>query len=127
MSYYATRGLTLQQRLDAIYDEYGYSTEVVFARDYEGSAGKRKMEQIMASLRDLKAEDVLGSKTLLSTKDLLAGKDTGFPPSDVLIMHFTSGEKLVVRPSGTEPKIKYYLFVKAEKGEIGRASCRERV
>ena len=123
MSYYATRGLTLQQRLDAIYDEYGYSTEVVFARDYEGSAGKRKMEQIMASLRDLKAEDVLGSKTLLSTKDLLAGKDTGFPPSDVLIMHFTSGEKLVVRPSGTEPKIKYYLFVKAEKG--GRQELEE--
>ncbi|MDY0288347.1 MAG: phospho-sugar mutase [Sphaerochaeta sp.] len=116
MSYYATQGLTLQQRLDAIYEEYGYSTEVVFSRDYEGSAGKKKMLQIMTALRALKAGDELGSKTLLSTSDLLPGKDTGFPSSDVLIMHFTTGEKLVVRPSGTEPKIKYYLFVKADKG-----------
>ena len=116
MSYYATLGLTLQQRLDAIYEEYGFSTEVVFARDYEGSAGKRKMTQIMTSLRNLKEGDALGSKTIVSTKDLLPGKDTGFPSSDVLIMHFASGEKLVVRPSGTEPKIKYYLFVKAEQG-----------
>ena len=89
---------------------------MVFARDYEGSAGKKKMEQIMTSLRGLKEGDLLGSKTIISTKDLLSGKDTGYPPSDVLIMHFSSGEKLVVRPSGTEPKIKYYLFVKAEKG-----------
>ncbi len=116
MSYYAAQGLTLQQRLDAIYEEYGYSTELVFARDYEGSAGKKKMKQIMASLRDLKDGDALGSKTILSTKDLLFGKDTGFPPSDVLIIHFNTGEKLVVRPSGTEPKIKYYLFVKADTG-----------
>jgi len=117
MSYYATLGLTLQQRLDAIYEEYGYSAEVVFARDYEGSAGKKKMEQIMASLRNLKEGDALGTKTIRSFKDLLSGKDTGFPPSDVLIMHFDTGEKLVVRPSGTEPKIKYYLFVKAEQGD----------
>ncbi len=116
MSYYATQGLTLQQRLDAIYEEHGYSTEVVFSRDYEGSAGKKKMLQIMATLRALKVGDRLGSKTLLSISDLLPGKDTGFPPSDVLIMHFSTGEKLVVRPSGTEPKIKYYLFVKADKG-----------
>lgn len=116
MCYYATQGLTLQQRLDAIYEEYGYSTELVFARDYEGSAGKKKMEQIMKDLRNLKEGDTLASKTILSTKDLLSGKDTGFPPSDVLIMHFSSGEKLVVRPSGTEPKIKYYLFVKADQG-----------
>ena len=116
MSYYAAQGITLQQRLDAIYEEYGYSTEVVFARDYEGSAGKKKMEQIMTSLRELKEGDALGSKTIISTKDLLPGKDTGFPSSDVLIMHFSTGEKLVVRPSGTEPKIKYYLFVNAEQG-----------
>ena len=116
MSYYATQGLTLQQRLDAIYEEYGFSTEVVFARDYEGAAGKRKMEKIMTNLRALKEGDSLGSKTILSTQDLLSGKDTGYPSSDVLIMHFESGEKLVVRPSGTEPKIKYYLFVKAGQG-----------
>lgn len=118
MSYYAKQGLTLQQRLDAIYEEYGYSTEVVIARDYEGSSGKIKMQQIMSSLRSLKEGSTLGTKTILSIQDLLSDKDTGYPATDALIIHFTSGEKLVVRPSGTEPKIKYYLFVTA--GPEGR-------
>lgn len=113
MSYYATQGISLQQRLDAIYEEYGFSTEIVFSRDYEGSAGKKKMALIMENLRNLKEGDMLAGKAIVATKDLLAGKDTGYPSADVLIMHFSSGEKLVVRPSGTEPKIKYYLFVKA--------------
>jgi phosphoglucomutase len=50
-------------------------------------------------------------------QDLLEGPEkTGFPKSDVIILRFATGEKLVVRPSGTEPKIKYYLFFNA-KGE----------
>ncbi|MDY5931478.1 MAG: phospho-sugar mutase [Candidatus Ornithospirochaeta sp.] len=117
MCYYASKGITLQQRLDAIYAKYGYSTEVVYSADYEGAEGKEKMKSIMAGLRSLKAGDKLAGRTLSSVEDLL-GDNTGFPKSDVLIFRFTSGEKLVVRPSGTEPKIKYYIFL--EEGEGGR-------
>ena len=117
MCYYAKQGIMLQQRLDAIYDEYGYRSEVVFSRDYEGAAGKERMASIMASLRSLQEGDSLAGRTIDSIEDLLSKKYTGFPPSDVVVIHFTGGEKLVVRPSGTEPKIKYYLFLTAPKGK----------
>ena len=117
MCYYNSKGLTLQQRLEQIYEEYGYSTEVVFAHDYEGSVGKAKMEAIMASLRGLKVGDTLVNRTIKTMLDL-EGENTGFPKADVLIYTFTSGEKLIVRPSGTEPKIKYYLFLTS--GEMSK-------
>ncbi|MBQ0072436.1 MAG: phospho-sugar mutase [Spirochaetales bacterium] len=114
MSYYASKGITLQDRLDAIYEKYGYSTEVVFARDYEGAAGKEEMARIMAKTRALKAGDVLVNRKIASVVDL-KGENTGFPKADVIIIRYESGEKLVVRPSGTEPKIKYYLFLTGDR------------
>ena len=124
MCYYASKGISLQQRLDAIYASYGYSTEVVFSRDYEGASGKEKMASIMAGFRALKAGDALVGRTIESIEDLL--KDgTDFPLSDVVIVRFKSGEKLVIRPSGTEPKIKYYIFL--SEGPDGRKALEERL
>lgn len=117
MCYYASIGKTLQQRLDEIYAEYGYSTEVVFSNEYDGAEGKEKMKSIMAGLRKLGNGDGIAGRRIVSKEDLL-GENTGFPKSDVIIFRFESGEKLVVRPSGTEPKIKYYLFL--TEGEGGR-------
>ena len=122
MCYYAKKGITLQDRLDAIYEEYGYSTEVVFARDYEGAQGKKEMAGIMARMRSLKKGDVLVGRKIESVVDL-KGENTGFPKADVIIIRYESGEKLVVRPSGTEPKIKYYLFL--TQGEGGRKALEE--
>ena len=124
MCYYASRGITLQQRLDAIYASYGYSTEVVFSNEYDGAEGKEKMKSIMASMRSLKSGDTLVSRTIESVADLM-GDNTGFPKADVIIIRFSSGEKLVVRPSGTEPKIKYYLFL--TEGPDGRKALEEKV
>lgn len=117
MCYYEKKGITLQQRLDAIYATYGYSTECVFSRDYEGAEGKEKMKSIMSFFRTLNSGDSLVSRTIESVTDLL-GEDTGFPKADVIIVKFKSGEKMVVRPSGTEPKIKYYIFL--SEGKDGR-------
>ena len=114
LCYWASQGLTLQERLQQIYQKWGYSTEVVFSKDYEGASGKDKMASIMANLRKLSVGDALGSSSIASIQDLLDGKQTAFPPSDVLIIRFACGDKLVVRPSGTEPKIKYYLFFTLE-------------
>ena len=96
--------------LDSIYAHYGYYTELVFSRDYEGAAGKEQMKKIMADMRTLKAGDTFVGREIAKVEDLL-GENTGFPKADVIIIRFTSGEKLVVRPSGTEPKIKYYIFL----------------
>ena len=124
MCYYASKGITLQERLDEIYSTYGYSTEVVFSNEYDGAEGKEKMKAIMASMRALKAGDTLVSRKIQSVEDLL-GENTGFPKADVIIIRFESGEKLVVRPSGTEPKIKYYLFL--TEGSDGRKALEEKV
>ena len=127
MCHYASKGITLQQRLDSIYAHYGYYTELVFSRDYEGAAGKEQMKKIMADMRTLKAGDTFVGREIAKVEDLL-GENTGFPKADVIIIRFTSGEKLVVRPSGTEPKIKYYIFLVEGKG--GRSELeagRERI
>ena len=123
MCYYALKGITLLQRLDSIYANYGYSTELVFSRDYEGAEGKLKMASIMKSIREKKVGEKFVSRTIASIEDLL-GENTGFPKADVLIIRFTSGEKLVVRPSGTEPKIKYYIFL--SEGKEGRSALEKR-
>ena len=117
MSFYATKGITLQDRLNEIYKIYGYSTEVVFARDYEGAAGKAEMDKIMSRIHKIKTGDTLVNRKVLSVEDLL-GKNTGFPKADVVIIHFEGGEKLIVRPSGTEPKIKYYVFLSGERDAL---------
>lgn len=122
MCYYASKGITLQQRLDEIYAKYGYHAELVFARDYEGAAGKEQMKKIMADTRLLKKGDKFCNRTIESVEDLLTG-EADFPKADVIIIRFTSGEKLVVRPSGTEPKIKYYIFL--VEGEGGRKALEE--
>ncbi len=114
MCYWATQGKTLEERLNEIYDEYGYYTECVFSRDYEGAEGKEKMKSIMSSFRALKSGDKLVDREIESIEDLLE-MGTGFPKADVVIIRFKSGEKLVVRPSGTEPKIKYYVFLTSPK------------
>ena len=117
MCYLASKNTTLIERLDSIYDEYGFSKEFVFARDYEGAAGKIEMDRIMDSFHSLKVGDTLVDRKISSVEDLLK-EGTGFPKSNVVIIKFESGEKLIVRPSGTEPKIKYYVFISGDKSEI---------
>ena len=128
MSWWAKQGMSLKDRLEQIYQEYGFYTELVVSEEYEGAQGKEKMAQIMAKLRSLKEGDALAGSTISSMEDLLDTLQTRFPSSDVIIMHLENGEKVVVRPSGTEPKIKYYYFFTApseereafEKGLEGR-------
>ncbi len=114
MSYYASLGKTLQQRLTEIYSEYGYYTEKVLSFTYEGSAGKERMSNIMASFRSKKRGDYFADLMIEETLDMAGSEETGFPKSDVVILTFSEGTRMVIRPSGTEPKIKYYFFFRAE-------------
>ena len=113
MAYYKEKNMSLKDRLDEIYANFGYYKELVFSTDYEGASGKEKMASIMAMFRSIKAGDKLINKEVASTEDLLASTD--FPPANVIIIKFTNGEKLIIRPSGTEPKIKYYIFLALEE------------
>ncbi len=120
MSYYASLGKTLQQRLNEIYDTYGFYTEKVLSFAYEGASGKEKMKSIMDSFRSRKRGDVFADLTIESTVDLAGQEETGFPKSDVVILTFSEGTKMVIRPSGTEPKIKYYFFFRTDETDRGK-------
>ncbi len=110
VDHYLKEGLTLPERLDQIYAEYGFFGEVVLSYTYEGAAGKKKMEEIMERFRALQPQDSFAGGEVVQVDDLKDGSVEGFPPADVVIIYFKEGEKMIVRPSGTEPKIKYYLF-----------------
>ncbi|MGD1832642.1 MAG: phospho-sugar mutase [Sphaerochaetaceae bacterium] len=110
MSFYKEKGITLQNRLEQIYKKYGMYTERVLSFSYEGASGKEKMDQIMAHFRSMKVSHQFAGTTIDSIRDLLDPEQTEFPSSNVIIITFSNGEKMVVRPSGTEPKIKYYFF-----------------
>lgn len=116
MSWWAKHSMTLQERLEQIYQKWGYYTEEILSEEYEGAQGKEKIASIMASLRALNVDSTFAGSTINSIVDLSDGSDTNFPVSDVVIISMKNGEKLIVRPSGTEPKIKYYLFFSAEEG-----------
>ena len=120
MSYYASVGKTLQDRLNEIYQLYGFYTEKVLSFSYEGARGKEKMKQIMESFRSRRSGEVFADLTIESTLDLAGNGQTGFPRSDVVILTFTEGTKMVIRPSGTEPKIKYYFFFRTDVKDYTR-------
>lgn len=113
-SYYATRGLSLLEKLEELYKTYGYCLNTLHSYEFEGSAGFAKMQRIMASFRG----NVLsfGGKKVNALLDYSQGLE-GLPKSDVLKFLLEDNCSLVVRPSGTEPKLKVYISVTAENEE----------
>ena len=111
-SYYASKGVSLYERLQELYNKYGYCLNTLHSYQFEGSAGFEKMQSIMASLRAPGAMDSLGGVKITEAKDYSKGID-GLPASDVLKYKLGNTGSLVVRPSGTEPKLKAYFSVSA--------------
>ena len=111
-----SRGLTLLDRLEELRNEFGLYVQRLLTYEYEGENGARKMERIMETLRsplDSFEESLLRSA---ERKDYLSC-DTGLPASDVLSFRLSGGDQFIVRPSGTEPKLKAYLFTRADSPE----------
>lgn len=114
--YYKKQGLDLLQAMDRIYEQYGFSQETLINKVYEGKAGAEKIARIMELFRSSVTSEFAGLK-LSDTTDLM--KNPGeYPPSNVLGFHFDEGTHFYVRPSGTEPKIKFYLLVNASEGDL---------
>lgn len=117
-AYYKTQGKSLAEVMDDIYDEFGYYYNTVSSYTFEGASGMEKMAAIMDGLRNnapssFSSMDVTvidDYKTSVST--VLADNSTSkidLPKSNVLAYTLTDGNKIIVRPSGTEPKIKAYI------------------
>ncbi len=108
-SFYKTRGVSLAQKLDEIYSTYGYCLNTLHSYEFPGSTGMEKMNQIMSEYH--KGLTEIAGMQVVRTEDYLPGLN-GLPKSDVL-KFFTKTGSVVVRPSGTEPKLKLYISVTA--------------
>jgi len=113
-SYYATKGISLLDKLDELYKTYGYCLNTLHSYEFDGSAGFAKMQIIMQAFRgNIKG---FGGKKVVKLLDYAPGLD-GLPKSDVLKFLLEDNCSIVVRPSGTEPKLKIYISVSAENKE----------
>ena len=113
-SYYATKGISLLDKLEELYKTYGYCLNTLHSYEFDGSAGFAKMQSIMQAFRGGIKE--FGGRKVVKLLDYAPGLD-GLPKSDVLKFLLEDNCSIVVRPSGTEPKLKTYISVSAENKE----------
>jgi phosphoglucomutase len=107
-AYYRSIGSSLKQRLEEIYTQYGRYLNKVDSFEFPGLTGMDKMAGIMQGLRDNPPTEFAGYK-VVKTTDYKKPEETGLPAANVLIYALEGGATVVVRPSGTEPKIKTYF------------------
>ena len=110
--YYKLQGKNLAQAMSDLYEKYGYYHNKTISLSYPGADGAAKMAGIMAGLRETAPAEIAGSKVeaVLDYKDGV----NGLPRANVIEFDLEGGNKAIVRPSGTEPKIKLYIFAKGE-------------
>ena len=110
-SYYATQGISILQKLAELYKKHGYSINLTCSYEFDGSSGLAKMQQIMNNLRQGVAE--LAGKKVISVLDY-AGGINGLPAENMLQFTLEDNCSVIVRPSGTEPKLKTYIYAIGE-------------
>ena len=125
-AYYKQKGMTLWDAMVAMYEKYGYYKDAVKSIGLSGIEGLAKIQSIMETLRNNTPIEVGGYKVvpardykLDTIKDMASGevKPTGLPSSNVLYYDLNDGAWICVRPSGTEPKIKFYYGIKGSSME----------
>lgn len=108
------QGKTLTDKLEELYAQVGCYEQKSVSYRFDGAEGAERKNQLLRALRTNPITLIAGS-AVVETEDLLASKK--YPPADVLIIKLADGSKVIVRPSGTEPLIKCYLFVKGTAKE----------
>ena len=110
-AYYRSIGSSIKEHLEELYTQYGRYLNKVDSFEFPGLSGMDKMAGMMKQLREEPPVEFAGRKVAKVT-DYLKPEETGLPKSNVLIYTLENGETVVVRPSGTEPKIKAYYTTK---------------
>ncbi|MBR1654301.1 MAG: phospho-sugar mutase [Clostridia bacterium] len=125
-AYYKSKGISAFEQMDNIYKKYGYYKEGQIALTFKGIEGAEKIKSIMDKLRSNPPTELAGLKVLEFrdyqaniVKDIATGatKETGLPKSNVLYFDLENSSWCCVRPSGTEPKIKFYCGVCTDSAE----------
>ena len=121
-AYYRTKGITLMQARENMYKKYGMFLQTLYSFEFDGESGMKHMEDIMTGLRNNHPTAIGGLKVerfedykASTSKNIATGevKELTLPKSNVLAFYLENGCKAIVRPSGTEPKIKTYITAKA--------------
>ncbi len=119
-AFYTTQGISLTDKLEELYEKYGYSRNVVCSYQFEGAAGFAKMQELMGKFRSEFGKGLsqgeLGGLEILQVLDYGPGLG-GLPKSEVLKYLLAGNCSVIVRPSGTEPKLKAYVSVAAASAE----------
>ena len=104
--YWRSQGKSLLEHLDDMYKEFGYFEDRAISQNFPGSTGVETMKGMMASMRS-NPPATLGGEKVVKVRDIM--KDPELPKSNVLQFYLESGTIVSARPSGTEPKIKFYI------------------
>ncbi|WP_124068130.1 phospho-sugar mutase [Clostridium sp. E02] len=132
-AYYKTKGMTLWDAMMALYETYGFYKDAVKAISLKGMEGQAKIKEIMETMRSKTPKEIGGYQILAvrdykqdTIVDIKSGevKPTGLPVSDVLYYELNDDAWLCIRPSGTEPKIKFYYGVKGTSRFDGEEKSR---
>ena len=127
-AYYRANGSSIKQRLEEIYSQYGRYFNKTDSFEFPGLSGMDKMAGIMAKLRE-ETPTAIGTHKIVKAVDFKKSEETGLPPANVLLYELESGATVIIRPSGTEPKIKAYFTTlgkdlaeaQAQKDELAAA------
>ena len=120
--FYKIKNISLIDKLDSIYKEYGYYKNILLTHNFDGENGMKKMKEIMEKIRNLSLnelsnilkEEVIIKEDYLNKESIDINnnkKKINLPSSDVLILIFKNETRFMIRPSGTEPKLKCYIEV----------------
>ena len=119
-AYYRSIGSSLKQRMEEIYSEYGRYLNQIDSFEFPGLSGMDQMAGIMQGLREKPLEEIAGYK-VVNVTDYKKPEETGLPAANVLIYKLENNETVIVRPSGTEPKIKIYYTTLGKNLEEAQA------
>ncbi|MEG2784872.1 MAG: phospho-sugar mutase [Anaerovoracaceae bacterium] len=114
-AYYKAKGMDFVDKLNQIYKTYGNYSDWSFNYYFEGAKGQQKIKKIMDFFRT-NVREKIGQSTVIEVLDYLG--ETGLPKEDVLEYHLNNEDKFIIRPSGTESKIKVYIFTYFDHKEI---------
>nr|WP_294037381.1 phospho-sugar mutase [uncultured Ruminococcus sp.] len=117
-AYYKKQGKSLAEVIDGLYEEFGYYLNQTYSFEFGGAAGMQKMADIMTAVRDNTPKSIAGYD-VVKVSDYLLRKETDvatgsvtdidLPKSNVIALHLADDNAVIIRPSGTEPKIKLYI------------------
>lgn len=117
-AYYKKQGKSLAEVIDGLYEEFGYYLNQTYSFEFDGAAGMQKMSDIMTAVRDNTPKSIAGYDVvkvsdyfLRKETDVATGSvtDIDLPKSNVIALHLADDNAVIIRPSGTEPKIKFYI------------------